>query len=196
MARLREYDQSQVLSAAMEAFRCGGFGGVSIKTLEVATGLKAGSIYNSFGDKEGLFKASFSHYVEVVLKARIAQYAPPEAGLAGVRRLFVSLLHEPGEGSLGCLITNSAIEFGGTSALPVPIGTALNILATALKERLSAAVPAWSTGSRIGPETASLKFLALYQGILVLIRAGWDKAALEAMLNAEFDRLEGYEHDT
>ena len=34
------------------------------------------------------------------------------AGIEGLRRLFLSLLREPDGGSSGCLITNSAVEFG------------------------------------------------------------------------------------
>lgn len=177
MARVCEFDPSAVLTSAMEAFRRGGFGSVSIRTLEDATGLKAGSIYNSFGDKQGLFRAAFAHYVEHVLRARIAEHAPPEAGLAGLRALFISLMYEPDDGTLGCLITNSAVEFGGSDAQPAAVHAALEILADLFGQRL--------------PATQSVKLLALYQGILVLVRAGWNKPALEAMVQAEFDQLEG-----
>lgn len=181
MPRSCEYERDAVLTAAMEAFRRGGYGAVSIRTLEEATGLKAGSIYNSFDDKDGLFRAAFAHYVECVLKARIAEHAPSEAGLGGLRMLFTSLMHEPDDGVLGCLITNSAVEFGGKDTPPAAVHVALEILANLFRQRLSA--------------RASVKLLALYQGILVLVRAGWDKAALEAMVNTEFDQLEGKTYD-
>jgi TetR/AcrR family transcriptional regulator, transcriptional repressor for nem operon len=167
---------------------------VSIRGLEEATGLKAGSIYNSFGDKEGLFRAAFAHYVEFVLKARIAEHAPPESGFSGLRTLFISLMHEPDDGSLGCLITNSAIEFGGKDVQPAAVHAALEILAIALRERLAAAAQAGTLAGGIDVTPASARLLALYQGILVLVRAGWDKPALQAMVNAEFDQLEGKHH--
>ena len=47
----------------------------------------------------------------------------------------------------------------------------------------------------MAPATASTKLLVLYQGILVLVRAGSDKAALTAMIIDEFDNLEGKQHD-
>lgn len=181
MARSCEYERDAVLTSAMEAFRRGGYGAVSIRTLEEATGLKAGSIYNSFGDKDGLFRAAFAHYIECVLKARIAEHAPPDAGLDGIRALFISLMHEPDNGTLGCLITNSAVEFGGKDAQPGSVNAALEILADLFRQRLSAGV--------------SIKLLALYQGILVLVRAGWNKVALEAMVNIEFDQLKEITHD-
>src|SRR5258705_12579906 len=112
MARTREYDPLSVLTGAMRAFRRHGYGGASIRHLETATGLSAGSIYNSFGDKAGLFDAAFAHYNEAVLQSRIDSFAEPKRGLRGLRDLFLSLLREPDGGRLGCLITNSAIVFG------------------------------------------------------------------------------------
>ncbi|MEQ1547967.1 MAG: TetR/AcrR family transcriptional regulator [Chakrabartia sp.] len=186
MARTREYDQNAVLTGAMEAFRRRGFGGVSIKDLEAETGLKAGSIYNSFGDKAGLFRAAFDHYLEHVLQERITEHAPEAAGVAGLRSLFVSLLHEPADGSLGCLITNIAVEFGGDAPLPNAVFSGLNILSRTFTDRLAAV----QTHHAVLPQVGAAKLLALYQGILVLIRAGWSKPALENMINAEFDQLE------
>src|SRR5579863_8586335 len=110
MGRARDYDEEAVLTGAMHAFRRSGYGGASIRDLEAATGLKAGSIYNSFGDKAGLFAAAFAHYNRTVLHGRIDRFAPPQRGLDGLRRLFLSLLQEPGGGRLGCLITNAAVE--------------------------------------------------------------------------------------
>src|SRR6185437_4742440 len=83
MGRSREYDETAVLAGAMHAFRRHGYGGVSVRDLEQATGLKAGSIYNSYRDKAGLFTAAFGHYNQAVLGRRIAEHAPEAAGLTG-----------------------------------------------------------------------------------------------------------------
>ena len=112
MVRSRSYDEGEVLAGAMNAFRREGYARVSIPQLEAATGLSSGSLYNSFGDKHGIFLAAFEHYLKAVLGRRMAQFARPEAGLAGLRELFLTLLREPAGETFGCLITNSAIEFG------------------------------------------------------------------------------------
>ena len=41
----------------------------------------------------------------------------------------------------------------------------------------------------------AVKLLALYQGILVLVRFGYPKAKLRGMINHEFDTLEGSKND-
>src|SRR5260370_6206304 len=120
MVRSRSYDESEVLTGAMHAFRRSGYSGVSIPELEAATGLSAGSIYNSFGDKRGIFLAAFGHYLKAVLEQRISTFAQPANGLSGLRQLFLSLLGEPDGETFGCLITNSAIEFGSDDAASRP----------------------------------------------------------------------------
>ena len=195
MGRSREYDEAAVLTGAMGAFRRHGYGAVSIKDLEQATGLKGGSIYHSYGDKAGLFAAAFAQYNRAVLLGRIAEYAPEEAGLHGLRTLFLTLLHEANDENFGCLITNAAVEFGGTG-LPHPgVAEGLRILLDTFAVRLTTAHRAALLRPDVVPLTTATKLLALYQGILVLVRAGWDKAALATMINDEFDSLESTRHD-
>ena len=191
MARPRSFDEPVVLSGAMHAFRRAGFAALSIRDLEQATGLSAGSIYNTYGDKAGLFDAAFGHYLEAVLRRRIARYAGPDKGLAGVRKLFVTLLEEPAGECHGCLITNAAIEFGaGSDARHRAVAAGFEILRQALGERLSAARKAGRLRDDIEPAIAAVKLIALYQGVLVLVRAGFDKRGLKQAIHLEFDSLE------
>ncbi|CAE6750257.1 TetR/AcrR family transcriptional regulator [Paraburkholderia haematera] len=197
MGRSREYDEELVLTGAMHAFRREGYFAVSIKDLEEATGLKGGSIYNSYGDKAGLFSAALAHYNQKVLHRRIADFASEAAGLRGLRKLFLSLLREPDGESFGCLITNAAIEFGGSGrSMPTGIDEGLQILSRTFTARLVSARRAGQLSTEIEPARAASKLLALYQGTLVLVRAGYDKALLKALINDEFDRLEGLRHVT
>jgi TetR/AcrR family transcriptional regulator, transcriptional repressor for nem operon len=192
MGRTREYDESKALSGAMEAFRRNGYAAVSIKDLEEATGLKGGSLYNSYGDKAGVFAAAFAYYNRVVVRARVDEYAPESEGLAGLHQLFLTLLDEPGGGAFGCLITNSAIEFGGGAAIPSEAATGLKILSDTFERRLKAGGHSRRGNHANSSRIAATRLLALYQGLLVLIRAGWDKRALKKMINDEFLQIRGH----
>lgn len=178
MARPRTFSEEAVLTGMARVFRRQGYAASSVRDLEEATGLTSGSLYNTYGDKSGLFRAASEHYNRAVLQRRLQDHAPAGSGLGGLRRLFLSLLHEPGGGSSGCLITNSAVEFGGTG-VPAFVTRGLDLLREAFADRLGAAS---------GPEAVAL--LALYQGILVLVRAGYDREELERMITAHFDGLE------
>jgi len=192
VVRSRSYDEDDVLTRAMHAFRREGYARISIPQLEAATGLSSGSIYNSFGDKRGIFLAAFEHYLHSVLERRIAQFAKPENGLVGVRQLFLSLLREPDGETFGCLITNSAIEFGADNdAAESAIVKGFAILERLFADRLAAAVSSGQLPKRFDPKAGSVRLLALYQGVLVLVRGGYDLKAIRRAINQEFDHLEG-----
>ena len=190
MGRNRSYDESSVLSGAMDAFRRKGYQAVSIRDLEEATGLKGGSIYNSSGDKAGLFDAAFAHYNRVVLRGWIDRYASAKAGLQGLQDLFLSLLHEPNDETFGCLITNVAVEFGDGTRTHRGVEEGLGILTQTFAERLEAARDDGGLHAGVEPQSAAVKLLALYQGVLVLVRAGHDKPTLETLIINEFKSLE------
>ncbi len=191
MARPRSFDEDTVLHGAMHAFRRTGFAAASVKELEEATGLSAGSIYNRFGDKHGLFDAAFAHYLQAVLGKRIATHADPSHGLAGVRKLFLTLLAEPRGERHGCLITNTAIEFGADGReRQAAVQQGFEILRAALQERLAQARAAGVLAPAIDPAVAAVKLVALYQGVLVLFRAGSAKRELARAIELEFDTLE------
>jgi AcrR family transcriptional regulator len=197
MVRLRSYDEGQVLTGAMHAFRRSGYSGVSIPELEVATGLSAGSIYNSFGDKRGIFLAAFAHYLKAVLDRRISTFAKPANGLSGLRQLLLSLLREPNGETFGCLITNSAIEFGSDDAVSEQtVLKGFEILQRLFVDRLAAAKAASRLRGDVDPNIGAVRLLALYQGVLVLIRAGYDPRMIRRAIDLEFDNLEGASDDT
>jgi TetR/AcrR family transcriptional repressor of nem operon len=196
VVRSRSYDEAEVLAGAMHAFRRKGYFGVSIPELETATGLSAGSIYNSFKDKRGIFLAAFECYLQAVLDRRIAEFARPERQLSGLRQLFLSLLREPDGGTFGCLITNSAIEFGADRGIAEPTFLkGFAILERLFYERLAAAKSSGGLRAGVTPKAEAAKLLALYQGTLVLIRGGYDQKMIRLAINSEFDNLEGSSHD-
>ncbi len=197
MVRSRAFNEDVVLTGAMKAFRRSGYAGIAIPALEAATGISVGSIYNSYGDKRGIFLTAFAHYLKAVLEHRIARFAPPPQGLSGLRHLFLSLLREPGGEKFGCLITNSAIEFGPDDAIAgQTVRKGFEILEGVFLDRLAAAKSAGTLRSNVDPKLASIRLLALYQGVLVLIRGGYEPGKIRRAITSEFDNLERKSDDT
>jgi AcrR family transcriptional regulator len=179
-----------MLSGAMHAFRRDGYAGVSIRELEAATSVSVGSLYHAYGGKAGLFDAALRHYNTAVLQAGIDHYAPAGSGPDGLRELFRSLLHEPDGRRLGCLITNSAVEFGSAAVHP-QVSEGLAALEQAFADRLRESDGCSWSARRM--RVATTRLLALYQGVLVLVRGGHDLEAVEQMIGSEFDDLTGGE---
>ena len=187
MPRSIEFAVEPALDAVMEQFRHRGYSGTSIKALELATGLSSGSLYNSFGDKKAVFVKALTHYNRVVVVARISEHLAGQTPVEGLRSLFLSLLEEPDGGSNGCLLTNSAVEFGSSDTVPkTGVQDGFEMQEGSFLEAIERAFP---TSDVTGQQ--SVKLLALYQGILVLIRSGYSKSKLRDMINHEFNDLKG-----
>ncbi|NYE63343.1 AcrR family transcriptional regulator [Duganella sp. 1224] len=63
-----QYDEQAVIEAAMTVFWRHGYAAASISDLTSATGLSRSSLYQRFGDKEGLFQEAVTHYTGRVLR--------------------------------------------------------------------------------------------------------------------------------
>ena len=62
MARTKEFDRDDVVNKAINVFWSKGFEATSIQDLVDAMGINRGSIYDTFGDKAGLFEVAIYHY--------------------------------------------------------------------------------------------------------------------------------------
>lgn len=184
MGRNRSFDEDEVLDRAMHAFRRHGYDGLSIKRLEEETGLSSGSLYNAYGDKAGLYRAAMAYYVDGFVAGRIDAHAGPLAGLDDLEELFLSLFREPLTDGYGCLVTNAVLEFGAAGSPVAPdVGRAFDLVASGMRAVLA---------RQIGPERAAVeadRLFLLYQGILVLSRAGRLEEGFETAVRAQFDML-------
>lgn len=108
MARPREFDPDTVLDKAMRLFWQRGYVATSMSDVYAATGLKPGSVYALFKDKEGLFRAAFERYA-----AHFRSTLPTDrAGLPAIVAwlgIQARLAWEDSERA-GCLIVNTIAE--------------------------------------------------------------------------------------
>lgn len=177
--RPRNFDEDMVLWAALDAFRRAGYAGLSVARLEEATGLAASSLYNAYGDKSGLHRRAIMHYNTAFMAPRLERYAGPEAALEDLEQLFGSLFEPPLDDGYGCLLINTATEFGGRRG-PAEVAEGLQ----AVTDHIDAVLI-----RELGTADDGARLMLLYQGLLVGIRAGQDTAAYRAAVHQEFDRL-------
>ncbi len=113
MAGVKQFDVDAVLGQVMGVFWARGFEATSIDDLVTATGLKRGSLYNAFGDKEGMFLAAVRRYVALAEEPVLEVIKEPDPRKA-LRHLFdVQLAQlEEQKSPLGCLVVNASTERG------------------------------------------------------------------------------------
>ncbi|ADL00342.1 TetR/AcrR family transcriptional regulator [Brevundimonas subvibrioides] len=114
MSRPRAFDIDAVTEQAMQVFWQSGYAAASMADLYAATGLKPGSVYAAFGDKERLFQRAFETYAahfRATLPQGLTGLAAIEAWLGVQADLSVA---DPER--KGCLIVNTVAERHAHSA--------------------------------------------------------------------------------
>lgn len=163
-----QFAEPHVLARAMETFLDEGYAGASLHRLRAATGLKSGSLYNSFASKRGLFLRVIDFYVETIVSPRVARYLDDTDPGEGLRAFFVSAADYALTERRTCLLANAALELGGDDRdVSLAIGCGLDVIRTGFQRLLGrAGVPEQRRASR------SDRLLAAYCGIMVMARSG------------------------
>jgi TetR/AcrR family transcriptional repressor of nem operon len=113
MARPVEFDETKVLTNAMEQFWKEGFEASSVQKLLDCTGINRGTLYNSFGDKDTFFKSCVDQYNTLTEKYIAASLGNAElSAWDGIAAYFdQAVVSAPNKHRvMGCLLVNSLCE--------------------------------------------------------------------------------------
>ncbi|WP_371476815.1 TetR/AcrR family transcriptional regulator [Kitasatospora sp. NBC_00315] len=173
MGRKQLWDQAEVLASAMRLFRRRGYLGSSLRDIEEATGLHPGSLYRVFQSKDGLFCAALDAYNDQVVQGRVrAHLLEPADPVAGIRSFFTSTFETGLDPDPGCLLTNSAVESFAVPQAAEGVRRGLETIESGFAEALTRARALGLLSADLDVEGSAAHLLALYQGLLVLVRAG------------------------
>lgn len=112
MARTREFDEGQVLEAAMQLFWEKGYEATSLSDLTSRMGIQRPSIYSTFGDKKELFEAALRRYTTSRasdIRSRLQKYPSVKEAFS---IFFADIITEEYEEDLskGCFCINTMVE--------------------------------------------------------------------------------------
>src|SRR5258706_9518446 len=115
MARQKEFNRDEVLHKAMEVFSTRGYERASIQDLVEHMGINRQSIYDTFGDKHGLFLEALDRYREMQGRKVFAVLERPGSMKKNLRQLFEEAVARSlsAEGRRGCFVGNSMSELAG-----------------------------------------------------------------------------------
>jgi len=182
LARTPEFDQEQVLDAALHAFWRKGYEATTLSDLLEATGLARQSLYNTFGDKRALFLTSLRRYADVAI-GRLSEALEGGSVRAAIRGVFDDALN-CSDRDQGCFLVNAATELLPRDA---EVG---RLVASTLARQERALAEALRRGVREGElhlapnriEQTARFLVGALQGLRVMVKATPGSAALRDMV--------------
>ncbi|MCA9507054.1 MAG: TetR/AcrR family transcriptional regulator [Leptospiraceae bacterium] len=193
MGRRKKYNRAELLDEAMKIFRIHGYAGTSTQMLVEKLGVNKFSIYSEFANKQKLFEAALELYFEKIIDIRFSPLESDDAGVEEIQTLlqfYSAALSGPVAG-IGCLLCNTAIEFG-----PEDPGDA-GYIEKYFKRISNAFRSALQNASRQGdiPESVSIEqeadfFTSVVLGFFVMIRANASQEMLQRAAAAAVQHLE------
>ncbi len=188
MGRSKKMSSIEILESACQLFWEKGYSQTSMKDLEQATGLKPGSLYHSFKNKEVLFEQVMQHYIETVVEPRIQTFLEDEENdpQVNLRNVFDSIIEIPCEHRwIGCLMTNTSLEVQNFPKLKKMILEALDKFEQGFLNQLNR-IPLVKKKSLTHRKKLAHHLLLSMEGFFVLVRIGADDKRLKKHVNDLF----------
>ncbi len=164
MARPKEFDRDVALRRAIPVFWKKGFARTSTEDLVAAMGIGKQSLYDTFGDKRGLFLEALRTYNSEGVASLVKRLAAGASRLAAIEGVLVELANEqPNKRALGCMGVNSICELGDDEDVRAVSTMAASFQETALTSLLEDAKQQGELSDAVDARAAA-RFLAAIGG--------------------------------
>ncbi|MEM9644359.1 MAG: TetR/AcrR family transcriptional regulator [Planctomycetota bacterium] len=190
MARPKEFDRKQALDQAMELFWTRGYEATTMTDLRHAMGVGRQSLYDTFGDKDKLFREALDQYASLS-NADVGQFLTEEDGLDGIRSFFRKRVSALASGTRrGCLIMNSCMELSPhDEVVALRVRKCLRVLEKGFETALKGAQKKGkiATGSDVGK--LSIFLTSQLAGMVVMAKNRASRQHLQAIADTALQSI-------
>lgn len=192
MPRIKLFNEKEVLTKAMNLFWKQGYSATSVKDLVSHLGINRASLYDTFGDKEKLFKKSFELYRKQSIDETCKLFQNQPNVKEGFSELFNNAINEAllDKDRKGCFAVNNTTELVPNNE------SCLEILSSNRHNFENLFYEYLKKGQKKGQltECKDLKSLAsflfvIYNGILVVSKIQTNKKELTDSVNLALSLL-------
>ncbi len=182
MARPKAFDRDTALQGAITLFREKGYAGASTDDLLGAMGIGRQSMYDTFGDKRGLFLAALERYIADSLGELIRDMVAGHTPLAGLDDALKAFAQRAGTGGEGCMGVTAVFEFGRSDPEVAALSDAsARTQLASIERQLRKAKTAGEVAPNLDVKAAAAFVAACLSGMRVAARAGAAVPALQQM---------------
>ena len=172
MARNARYDRQIALDKAMNLFWERGYAGASMKQIEQALDMRPGSIYATFGSKDGLFGEALAAYAQrsgVELREHLAGNSSVLDGLQEHLRCIARQASPGGESpSRACMVVKTLLEASNTNTA---IANQANSILNAIEQTLTELLEQAKTQGELAQGTHCARLARLLQAQIIGLRS-------------------------
>lgn len=180
--RPRSFDKETAVSKFIEVFWDRGYDGTSIDDLQMSIGVKRGSFYAAFGDKESVYLLALDRYIQTVTTSRLdalVRAERPRAGLAAfLRGVGLFLSNNRGRGCL--LLTTMAQPPSATEATAKALQVAANGLLSSIHASAQAAIERGEMRASNSADAIAAFVVSVVLGLNAMARRGEGAAAIRS----------------
>ncbi|WP_290632910.1 TetR/AcrR family transcriptional regulator [Aquisalimonas sp.] len=180
--RPRQFDPPVALGRATDLFWSRGYEGTSLQGLLAVTGLSRSSLYQTFGDKHHLFSQCLEHYREKTVSGMWQRLEDAPTGRAFVEltmRRAIDDRHAAG-GPRGCLVLNTATEFGHRDPdVTRQVQAALSAFRAVFEEAVRRGQADGSITPSQSPQQLAVYLVAGMGGLRTLVKGGEVEALVD-----------------
>ena len=193
VGRPREFDEEQVLEAAMRAFWANGYESTSLADLVSVTGLHKGSLYQAFGDKHSLFVQSLNRYLADVRHNKnvaLKNARTPLSGVRGVLHGFIDKAESDDGCPKGCLAVKTLVEMAPHDPEVQKImDSHQQGMQRSLQAQLEEAQKAGELAADKSPEMITHLLMIFMSGLATWATSGASAEEGHALLDGQLDAL-------
>ena len=192
MPRVKLFDEQEVLSKAMNLFWKQGYSATSVQDLVSHLGINRASLYDTYGDKDQLFKRAFELYREkskTSLNKLLQSYPIIKEGF---KALFSNTIEEAVSDSdcKGCFVVNTTTEMlPGDSELLQVIERNKQDVEELFHGYIRQGLDQGQFETDMSPEDLASYFYTVFSGLRVVSKINPDKAMLHKSVNVSLSVL-------
>jgi TetR/AcrR family transcriptional repressor of nem operon len=190
--RPRAFDETEVVERAMQLFWLNGYRATGLTELLEHIGISRQSLYDTFGNKRGLFKRVIEHYRATRLSEALALLEREGSHVENVKavvKYFEQLALDAQ--CRGCLVANTLVELGRENGdIADLLRETLELLQNSLQHSLEAARRAGELPKNKSPEKIAHALTNATIGLAVTGKLQMDPAAVHDIYTGTLSMLD------
>lgn len=171
MPRIAKFDRDQALENAVRLFWERGYAGTSMKHIEQALDMRPGSLYATFGSKDGLFREALDIYtgrMSCALKTAFDASSTVMEGVFCYLRTLADDITAPGSPARACMVVKTLLEM--TDEQP-ELRALANQRLQAVEDRLAEALEIAQERGELKPSVSCTRLARLIQAQMMGLRS-------------------------